>query len=59
MVVSSETPLIPAAITPLRGFYLATMAQIYPQDRGTNYAIGAGRAVATLLRQQCARPGTS
>jgi hypothetical protein len=35
------------------------MAQIYPQDRGTNYAIGAGRAVATLLRQQCARPGTS
>lgn len=51
--------LIPAAITPLTGFYLATMAQIYPQDRGTNYAIGAGRAVATLLRQQCARPGTS
>ena len=44
--------LIPAGITPLRGFYLATMAQIYPEDRGTNYAIGAGRAIATLLRQQ-------
>jgi protoporphyrinogen oxidase len=50
---------IPAAITPLRGFYLATMAQIYPQDRGTNYAIGAGRAIATLLRQHCAGPPKS
>lgn len=51
--------LIPAGITPLRGFYLATMAQIYPEDRGTNYAIGAGREIATLLRQQSAWPRSS
>jgi hypothetical protein len=25
--------------------YLATMAQVYPEDRGTNYAIRDGRAV--------------
>jgi protoporphyrinogen oxidase len=38
--------LIPENKTPLNGFYLATMAQIYPEDRGTNYAIGQGQNVA-------------
>jgi protoporphyrinogen oxidase len=46
--------LIPAVTTPLRGLYLASMAQIYPEDRGTNYAIGAGRKVAATLRQHLA-----
>jgi protoporphyrinogen oxidase len=36
--------LIPAPETPLPGVYLATMAQVYPEDRGTNYAIRDGRA---------------
>lgn len=46
--------LIPAGTTPIGGFYLASMAQIYPEDRGTNYAIGAGRAIAAVLRQHLA-----
>jgi protoporphyrinogen oxidase len=46
--------LIPAGTTPLRGFHLASMAQIYPEDRGTNYAIGAGRSIAAVVRQQLA-----
>jgi protoporphyrinogen oxidase len=25
--------------TPVKGFYISTMAQVYPQDRGVNYAI--------------------
>ena len=37
--------LIPERETPLSGVYLATMAQVYPEDRGTNYAIRDGRAV--------------
>jgi len=37
--------LIPASETPLSGLHLATMAQIYPEDRGTNYAIREGRRV--------------
>jgi protoporphyrinogen oxidase len=41
--------LIPRHETPLAGVYLATMAQIYPEDRGTNYAIRDGRRVAELL----------
>ena len=38
--------LIPATRTPVTNLFLATMAQIYPQDRGTNYAIRQGREVA-------------
>jgi protoporphyrinogen oxidase len=37
--------LIPATDTPIRGLYLSTMAQVYPEDRGTNYAIRDGRRV--------------
>ena len=36
---------IPAVDTPIGGLYLSTMAQIYPEDRGTNYAIRDGRLV--------------
>lgn len=40
--------------TPLKNFFLATMAQIYPEDRGTNYAVReglkVGELVATFLR---------
>ncbi len=46
--------LIPAGTTPLHGFHLASMAQIYPEDRGTNYAIGAGRSIAAVVRRQLA-----
>ena len=38
--------LIPDTRTPVTNLFLATMAQIYPQDRGTNYAIRQGREVA-------------
>ncbi|QNN22076.1 NAD(P)/FAD-dependent oxidoreductase [Planctomycetales bacterium ZRK34] len=41
--------LIPAERMPVDGMYLATMAQIYPEDRGTNYAIREGRAVGKRL----------
>jgi len=37
--------LIPSTKTPIRGLYLSTMAQVYPEDRGTNYAIRDGRRV--------------
>ena len=37
---------IPALATPLPGLYLASMSQVYPWDRGTNYAVEIGRKVA-------------
>ncbi len=47
--------LIPHNQTPIDGLYLATMAQIYPEDRGTNYAIGQGRSAARLIMQKTAK----
>ena len=35
--------------TPIKNLYLASMAQIYPQDRGQNYAIRQGNQIADLV----------
>lgn len=40
---------IPEAEGPKKGFYLCSMAQIYPEDRGTNYAVREGRKMAARL----------
>jgi len=40
---------VPGQETPFENALISTMAQIYPEDRGTNYAIREGRAVAKLL----------
>jgi protoporphyrinogen oxidase/uncharacterized protein YndB with AHSA1/START domain len=37
---------VPGLETPFVNAKIATMAQVYPEDRGTNYAIRDGRAVA-------------
>ena len=37
--------LIPSEEGPAEGMHICSMAQIYPEDRGTNYAIRAGRAM--------------
>ena len=39
---------IPAIKTPLPGLYWASMSQVYPWDRGTNYAVEIGRRAARL-----------
>ena len=41
--------MIPEVRTPLPGLYFASMSQVYPWDRGTNYAVEMGRRVARLL----------
>jgi len=40
---------IPAIRTPLKGLYFASMSQVYPWDRGTNYAVEIGRRTAKML----------
>ncbi len=40
---------IPATNGPKPGFHLCSMAQIYPEDRGTNYAVREGRKMAGLI----------
>jgi len=41
--------LIPDIRTPLQGLYFASMSQVYPWDRGTNYAVEMGRNVAKMM----------
>lgn len=43
VVVKQYGALIPKENGPIDGFHLCTMAQIYPEDRGTNYAVREGR----------------
>jgi len=47
----NQSQALPDVRTPLRGLYLASMSQVYPWDRGTNYAVEMGRRVAGLLRE--------
>lgn len=40
---------IPAIPTPLPGLYFASMSQVYPWDRGTNFAVEIGRKAARMM----------
>jgi protoporphyrinogen oxidase len=40
---------IPAIQTPVDGLYCASMSQVYPWDRGTNFAVEIGRKAAKLM----------
>ncbi|SDS01041.1 Protoporphyrinogen oxidase [Halopseudomonas xinjiangensis] len=43
---------VPGQETPFDNAFISTMAQIYPEDRGTNYAIREGRAISKRLVEQ-------
>ncbi len=40
---------IPAIKTPIHGLYFASMSQVYPWDRGTNFAVEIGRRAARMM----------
>ncbi len=40
---------VPPLRTPLPGLYFASMSQVYPWDRGTNFAVEIGRRVARMV----------
>jgi protoporphyrinogen oxidase len=40
---------VPAIKTPIHGLFFASMSQVYPWDRGTNYAVEIGRRAAKLM----------
>lgn len=41
---------IPSLKTPLPNLYFASMSQVYPWDRGTNFAVQIGRKAAKLMQ---------
>ncbi len=44
--------LVPAFKTPAENVFLANIQQVYPWDRGTNYAIELGEKVARLIEKE-------
>lgn len=58
VVEKDYSRLIPSEQGPKPGFHLCSMAQIYPEDRGTNYAIREGRNLGKRLAKQIARTNT-
>ena len=49
LVVKHYSKLIPAFETPLANVFISAMAQVYPEDRGTNYAIREGRKAGDAI----------
>ena len=45
----NQSQHIPALQTPLSNMWLASMSQVYPWDRGTNFAVEIGRRAARLM----------
>ncbi len=46
---------IPPLATPLPGLWMANMSQVYPWDRGTNYAVELGQRVAREVLQEAGK----
>lgn len=44
--------MIPSFKTPLQNVYLANIQQVYPWDRGTNYAVELGEKVVNAYFKQ-------
>ena len=44
--------MIPELRTPLPGLYFASMSQVYPWDRGTNYAVEIGQRAARMIVEE-------
>jgi protoporphyrinogen oxidase len=49
VVKKNHSRILPTIETPVQGLYWAGMEQIYPFDRGTNYAIEIGRKAADKI----------
>jgi protoporphyrinogen oxidase len=52
IVPINYSAMIPSIKTPLPNVYLANIEQVYPWDRGTNYAVEMGEKVVKLLESK-------
>lgn len=55
IVTTRYLETLPPFRTPLPHVYLATMAHVYPQDRGQNYSLALGERLARLLLRDLQR----
>jgi protoporphyrinogen oxidase len=52
IIPTQYSKMIPPFETPLQHVYLANMQQVYPWDRGTNYAVELGQKIAGIVDRQ-------
>jgi len=52
VVLRGYSEMIPPMKTSVEGLFFCTMAQIYPEDRGQNYAISYGEKAARILLKE-------
>jgi protoporphyrinogen oxidase len=52
IITAGYRGVMPPTRTRIPGLFLASMAQIFPEDRGTNYAVRSGREAARLIAEQ-------
>ena len=50
VVVQQYSKILPEIDTPVENLFLASMAQIYPEDRGQNYSVRLGKQVAEMIK---------
>jgi protoporphyrinogen oxidase len=49
VIFTGYSEIVPQFKTPIDNLYLARMAQIYPEDRGQNYAVKMGEKIARIV----------
>jgi len=49
IVTKNYSSKIPSMKSPIKNLFVSCMAQIYPEDRGTNYAVKYGKKVAKII----------
>ncbi|MBI2420676.1 MAG: FAD-dependent oxidoreductase [Candidatus Levybacteria bacterium] len=49
IIPRNYSKMIPPFKTPLRNVYLANIEQVYPWDRGTNYAVELGEKISNII----------
>ncbi|GAB7184784.1 hypothetical protein ATKI12_4615 [Kitasatospora sp. Ki12] len=54
VITPGYTRTMPPVESGIRGLYLAGMAQVFPEDRGTNYAVRDGRRAGRLVLDRLA-----
>ncbi|RJQ27467.1 FAD-dependent oxidoreductase [Candidatus Parcubacteria bacterium] len=52
LIPINYSKIIPSFTTPLNNVYLANIQQVYPWDRGTNYAVEMGEKVAEMITER-------
>lgn len=52
IVPTNYSKIMPSFNTPLKNVFLANIQQVYPWDRGTNYAVELGQKIAKLIDEK-------